>query len=384
MDSTLSPFELKQRADDLYGQQDYAGAADIYKQLVPGQPGNASLLKQLGLALVLAKQPEEGVKTLQTAAAMNPADPELRYAYGYGLGNVGRFDEAIEELDAALNLQPNHVPARQGLIFCLLTSGQAISQVNPQLGEQRLDRAVKLDPRNPHVISAYLKLLADTRQKGKVANFLKEMDQHLRNQSPLKEQIEKLQQDPEFAVAIKQATVAQQAAGPQVTPVAPGNALKQVPCPSCRQMIMDYAAICPHCNMRIRATGTFAGRDTGPKYEWQEIAYTVMSVLWCLLTGFQTFVTVMLCLNSEGSFSGPFAFLFIIAASQFTVGLGLLFRQEWIAFIAKIVCYLTLFSSAYGIMINFGMGKVLGGVIDILTLGIAGFMVYLINYVMGE
>jgi tetratricopeptide (TPR) repeat protein len=384
MDLNESPLESKARADDLYAKQEYLAAAEEYRRLTHGQPGNTVLMKQLGLALTLGQQVDEGVKTLQTAAAMQPADPEIRYAHGYALGMAGRFDEAIDELDAALNLQPNHIPARQGLIYCLLTSGQAIAQVNPVLGEQRLDRAYKLDPRNPHVAAANLDFMSKGNQKGKAVNFIKDLDSQAKGQSPLKDMIERLESDPEFGPHLRQASMAQRAAAPAVAPQGPGGSMKQVPCPSCRQPIMDYAAICPHCNARLRATGTFAGRDTGPAYEWQEIAYTIIALIWCALTGFQTYVTVMLCLNSKDGFSGPFAFLFIVAAAQFAVGLGLLFRQEWIAFIAKIVCYITLFTSAYGIMINFGLGRILGGLIDLTTLAVAGFLVYLINYVMGD
>lgn len=143
MDSIASPLEVKQRADDLYSKQEYLAAAEDYRKLTQMQPGNTAVMKQLGLALTMGKQVDEGTNILKTAAAMQPGDPEIRYAYGYALGTAGRFDEAIEELDVALNLSPNHIPARQGLIFCLLTSGQAIAQVNPQLGELRLDRAQK-------------------------------------------------------------------------------------------------------------------------------------------------------------------------------------------------------------------------------------------------
>ena len=384
MDLNESPLELKARADELYANQDYLAAAEEYRKLTHGQPGNTVLMKQLGLALTLGKQTEEGVKTLQTASAMQPADAEIRYAHGYALGMAGRFDEAIEELDVALNLQPNHVPARQGLIYCLLTSGQAIAQVNPILGEQRLDRAYKLDPRNPHVAAANLDFMAKGNQKGKAVNFIKDLDSQVKGQSPLKELIERLESDSEFGPHLRQASMTQRATAPSVIPQGPGGSLKQIPCPSCRQQIMDYAAICPHCNARLRATGTFAGRDTGPAHEWQEIVYTIMSVLWCLLTGFQAAGSFLLMQNSREGTSGPFAFFFIVSLAQFVIGLGLLFRQEWIAFIAKIMCYITLFTSAYGLMIDFGLGHILAGVLDIVTLGIAGFMVYLINYVMGE
>src|SRR5690242_12015845 len=119
MDLNASPIDVKAKADDLYAKQDYAGAAEEYRRLLQVQPGSPLAMKQLGLALTLSKQVDEGIRTLQTAAAMQPADAEIRYAHGYALGTAGRFDEAIDELDASLNLSPTHIPARQGLIFCL-------------------------------------------------------------------------------------------------------------------------------------------------------------------------------------------------------------------------------------------------------------------------
>lgn len=382
MDSIASPLEVKQRADDLYAKQDYVAAAEEYRKLSQMQPGNTTVMKQLGLALTLGKQVDEGIATLKTAAAMQPSDPEIRYAYGYAMGTAGKFDEAIEELDAALNLSPNHIPARQGLIFCLLTSGQAIAQVNPQLGEQRLDRAQKLDPRNPHVAAALLDFLAKAGQKGKVINFVKDMDSQAKGQSPVKELIEKLEQDPDYAVHFKHATMAAKSAAPAVAPAAPGGALKQVPCPGCKLPIMDYAAICPHCNMRIRATGTFAGRDTGPKYEWQEITYSIMSIV---IIGFAILGIVVSFPDAQkGGFQDVSAISFIASCCQALIGLGLLFRQEWIGFLAKIFLWLRFALNLPFFAVYLMAGRWLWAGSHLLELAVAGFMIYLINYVIGD
>ncbi len=382
MDSIASPLELKQRADELYASQQYLEAAEEYRKLIQIQPSNTQLFKQLGLALTLGKQIDEGINILKTAAAMQPADPEIRYSYGYALGTAGKFDEAIEELDVALNLQPNHIPARQGLVYCLLTSGQAITQVNPNLGEQRLDRALKLDPRNTHVSSALLDFLVKSGQKGKVTNLIKDFDAHLKSQSPLKELIDKLEKDPDFSVHLKQIAVSKPNPGLAATPVSPGGALKQVPCPGCRQPIMDYAAICPHCNFRIRATGTFANRDTGPKHEWQEITFTIMSVVWILLAGLEFWQAYPQAQKED--FGGLSMVQLASACIQAFIGFGLLFRQEWIGFIGKIFCMLTLGRASIFLMITMMAGIWLAAGIFFVQLAIAGFMIYLINYVMGE
>ncbi|MBC8066120.1 MAG: tetratricopeptide repeat protein [Chlorobia bacterium] len=382
MDSLASPLELKQRADDLYAKQDYAAAAEDYRSLVQGQPGNTAIMKQLGLALTLGGQLDEGLKTLQTASAMQPADPEIRYAYGYALGTAGRFDEAIEELDASLNLSPNHIPARQGLIFCLLTSGQAIAEVNPHLGEIRLDRATKLDPRNPHVAMAFLEFMVKNGQKGKAVNFIKDLDSQVKELSPLKEAVQKLESNPDYAIHLKQAAVTKQATAPAVNPKGPGGALKQVPCPACKQLIMDYAAICPHCNTKLKATGTFSTHDTGPAVEWQEVAYTIMSIIIVGLSALGIFLSLPDA--QKGNFKDVGSVPFIAACFQMLIGLGLLFRQEWIGFLAKIFLFLRIAISLPFFAVYFFAGRWLVAGEHLLQIAVAGFMIYLINYVIGD
>lgn len=380
MDFATAP--LKSKADELYANQDYLGAAEEYKKLLENQPANPVLRKQLGLALTLGKKIDEGLEQLKTAAAMQAADPEVRYAYGYGLGMAGKFDEAIEELDVALNLQPNHIPARQGIIYCLLTSGQALAQVNPVLGEQRLDRAFKLDPKNAHVASTLLTHMVRSNQKGKAINFIKDLDAHIKTQTPLKENLEKLQIDPEYMTHMKQLAMAQKSTAP--APVAPnaGGTFKQIPCSACNQMIMDYAAICPHCNTRLRATGTFAGMDTGPAVEWQEVAYTIMSIFIIGLSILGIFLSFPDA--QKGGFKEVGTVPFVAACFQLFIGLGLVFRQEWIGFLAKIFLYLRVAVSLPFFAVYLFAGRWLVAGEHLLQIVVAGFMIYLINYVVGE
>jgi len=383
MNLNSSPVDLKARADELYAAGDYAAAAEEYRKLVEAQPHSSSAMKSLGLSLVLSKKVDEGVQICKTAAAMQPADAEVRYAYGYALGAANRFGEAIPELDAALNLQPNHVPARQGLIYCLLSYGQSLVQGDPLAAEQNLDRARKLDAKNAHIAATLLDFYVKAGQRGKAVKLIQALDDSLKRQSPLKELIAGLQEDPEYRTHLRQVSVAKQAAGPSVSAAPPPtSSLKQVPCPNCQQPIMDYAAICPHCNFRIRATGTFAGRDTGPKYEWQEIAYTIMSIVWTVIAGFQFWQAFPEA--QAGGFTNFSSLPMISAATQALIGLGLLFRQEWIAFIAKIFCWVTLLPYAIWFTVYLSAGRWVPALITGAEVAVTGFMLYLMNYVMGD
>ena len=187
--------------------------------------------------------------------------------------------------------------------------------------------------------------------------------------------VAKLTADPEYQAAVRQASYAQPSAG--IPRPAAAQPMKQVPCPNCRQMIMDFAALCPHCNFQIRAMGTFAGRDTGPVYEWQEIVYTIIAVLWTLSAGYDLFRSFKL----TGFLQGP---MVVLSGLSLICGIGLLLKNSTLAFICKILAYITLFAAAYGLMISVTMGWWGSAAFNAAQLAIAGLLVYLINYVVGD
>lgn len=213
-------------------------------------------------------------------------------------------------------------------------------------------------------------------------NFIKELDSQAKGQSPVKEMIEKLEQDPDYAIHLKQATMSAKSAAPTVAPVAPGGALKQVPCPACKLPIMDYAAICPHCNVKIRAVGTFANMDTGPKVEWQEVAYTIMSSIIIGLSALGVFLTLPAA--QKGGFQDFSTVAFVASCFQGLIGLGLLFRQEWIGYIAKIFLFLRVALNLPFFAVYLMAGRWIGAGSALIELAVAGFMIYLINYVIGD
>jgi hypothetical protein len=140
--------------------------------------------------------------------------------------------------------------------------------------------------------------------------------------------------------------------------------------------IMDFAAICPHCGFQNRSTGTFVGRDTGPDRNWQEIAYMIMSGIWTLMAIYDVVHAIGIGLQGLGGF------LAFLAAIRVGIGIGLLLHLEWLAFVAKVLCYITLFSSAYMMMIGFAFGAPIIGLLYLLQGAGTCFLVYLINFEM--
>jgi tetratricopeptide (TPR) repeat protein len=335
------------------------------------------MVKAYGLSLALAGRVDEGIEACRKAAALAPMDPECRYAYGYALGAAKRYEEAIPEMDAALFLAPNHLPAKQGLVYCLVSASPFHEDEDPQRAEQYLDRAYKLDSHNPQLLAVLLDFLIRRHQVGKAIRLYQTTDDRVRAHVAMQPVIAKLESDPAFQRAFRQANMAQQSALPNASPVAPGQALKQVPCPNCRHLIMDYAAICPHCNFKIRATGSFADKDQISDFIWQELALTIIAIVWCLIAIKDVYMGLQI------KEDGMRAFFTTIAVGELGIGVGLLARQDWIGFIAKIFCWLSLGFGVYSFMINwFGLHHVLMALLDVFKMGVTGLLIYLIGYTM--
>jgi tetratricopeptide (TPR) repeat protein len=374
--STLE--EVQARAAELYGRGDFTAAADEYRKLIEINPRNAQALKGLGLSLVRAKQIEEGIQACANAALLQPTDAEVRYAYGYALGSARRYHEATEHLDAALNLQPNHIGAKQALVYSLLTQGQELVQNNDAYNAERyFDRAHKLDQQNPEITGALLNALYLTQQKGKLTQALKELDDRTKQHPSVQPVIAKIEADPDYQAAVKTASYA---SAPTAPAKPSAQTLQQTPCPNCRQMIMEWAAVCPHCNFRIKAMGTFATHDRGPNVIWQEVALTIVAILWSLSAAYDLYKGLQIQIEMIK------ALVVTLSGASLGVGLGLLFRIDWLGWIAKLLLCLNILGGLYSILLATAATKtgvmlaIMG--VSVLQIAIAGFLLYLINYCM--
>ncbi len=68
--------------------------------------------EDLGLFLVLAHKPAEGLAQLQAARRGGADSAELRFRIGWALTDLGRSAAARRELEAALKMDPGHEEAR--------------------------------------------------------------------------------------------------------------------------------------------------------------------------------------------------------------------------------------------------------------------------------
>lgn len=88
--------------------EDYEAEAKLYRQVLQRRPGD--LLAQYNLALVLSEgldQPEEALGILDRLANRVGSIPPVLGARGVILTRLGKFDEAIENLEQAIEMEPS-------------------------------------------------------------------------------------------------------------------------------------------------------------------------------------------------------------------------------------------------------------------------------------
>lgn len=375
MQSITSQSVTNEAADQLYNQRQYAEAAEAYAQILSTSPTSAHALKGRGLSLLMLGNTSEGVASCSQASSVSPTDPEMRYAYGYALGTAGQYEAAIPELDATLNLQPNHNAARQALVYCLIQCSRQTADTEPDRAVAFMDRAHKLDRNNPDTIAAAFTLYFHINQPRKVLKVVETLSGDERSHPTVRPFVERLLQDPAMAMSLRSSD---SVAAPAPKPAQPAQTMQQVPCPKCALPIMSFAAICPHCGHQNRPVGSFQGRNTGPDHTWQEIAFVIMAILYTVM-GIVELLPVILARNSLHGFEGYYGFVGLV---DFCVGLGLLFRQEWIGFIAKIMCYKSMLFGTIFMLVTFFGAHYLQALGWLVQASVAGFMVYLINYEM--
>lgn len=87
-------------------------------------PRDLTALFNLGSVLILQDRPAEAVETLQGALAIDPDHTTVRNSLGTVLQTQGRFEEAIREYRAVLRVEPAHLDARFNLGNSLAALGR--------------------------------------------------------------------------------------------------------------------------------------------------------------------------------------------------------------------------------------------------------------------
>jgi len=123
-------------------REDYAAAAEAYRQVVAGSPGDFESWNNLGNALAAVGDPAGSIEALERAAALRPDIAPVRLNLATTLMEVGRWDDALQALAACVRDFPDDskpLVEMSGLLKQLGRDEEAISA---------LERATLLEPEN--------------------------------------------------------------------------------------------------------------------------------------------------------------------------------------------------------------------------------------------
>lgn len=99
--------DILARARARHGAGDFAGAAELYRQVVQAQPGHAQATALLALACHQGGNFAEAERWYRQAARLRPEDADLRFKFGLALMSLGRANDAAEQFREASRLRPD-------------------------------------------------------------------------------------------------------------------------------------------------------------------------------------------------------------------------------------------------------------------------------------
>jgi serine/threonine-protein kinase len=108
LDSTHADVQEAVAAIRIWLEWDWEGGEAALRKVIEINPNAAGARAQYAVFLVYMGRPEEARAQIERAVALDPYNPVFRAFNGHVLGIERRYAESIEELQAALRIQPNH------------------------------------------------------------------------------------------------------------------------------------------------------------------------------------------------------------------------------------------------------------------------------------
>jgi TolB-like protein/class 3 adenylate cyclase/Flp pilus assembly protein TadD len=97
-----------------YAKADFAGAADRFETILSRSPGDVEALGGYSLVLRRLGRWREAIEVAERALEVDPRNPEMMWHLGENLTYVRRYDEAEEPLDRAIALNPEFLGPQFG------------------------------------------------------------------------------------------------------------------------------------------------------------------------------------------------------------------------------------------------------------------------------
>jgi tetratricopeptide (TPR) repeat protein len=171
-------------------RQDYEGAIADLRTILRDQPESVPALTLLAKAYLGNGEPQLAIETYRTLVTVDPANGVARVALAEQLRAAGQREEALRELEAALKVSPDLLPALKGKAIMMIEQGNlAIAE---SIGKALLERTDGID-------SGHVVLGAAAMQKKDYPAAIASLTAALRSEPKLEEALSLLTQAYEAA-----------------------------------------------------------------------------------------------------------------------------------------------------------------------------------------
>lgn len=353
------PTPLMEEALNLYQSQDFAGAAQRYREVVEEDPKHWEAWRMLGFSLNAAGDYEKAAEAFKQAVNINNQDADNHFGLGLALQASGDHKAAIVAFENALEVNSQHPAVKPKLAESYAARGDDMLETSNLFGaEQFYEKAYKYSQSDEHyhkLIEYYEKAGQDhkasmlNRERASRFGAASTTDTDLRDEEasapPAIDQTQVF--DP--VVPENQATNPTSSPG-QVNPSQPGptgtlSAPTSAPdpqpaqpafspCPKCTKPMSTTAILCPHCgwDKRKSQAGYVDHKAQAMKKTWQETTFRVLVIIYL--------VTALLGLVG-GIITGQYSALIFNGIAAF-IHFSVLQEQTWAFWVSYIVTVLNI------------------------------------------
>ena len=151
--------------------QDYRSEFAIWADTVAKQPMNPRAHTYLGITLFGEGRLQEAIGQLEQAVQIKPDYPEAHYYLGNALRASGKVMEAVGHWEQAVRFKPDHAEARNNLAAALAQAGRLQEAI------EQFDQVVRINPGDPE---SHYNLGLALEQAGRVEDAIGHYEQALR------------------------------------------------------------------------------------------------------------------------------------------------------------------------------------------------------------
>ncbi len=102
---------------------DDAAVEQAFREILEDRPTSAQVRREVAVQAIQNGDYAEAIRELKKSIAVNPDYPDLHNYLGIAYGNSGMADDAIEEFETALKINPFYLKARLNLALALVRPG---------------------------------------------------------------------------------------------------------------------------------------------------------------------------------------------------------------------------------------------------------------------